>query len=98
MPSRPVGSAKPPESVEQQMDAAQKVLGGMAGHPVTAEQMKRLTGDMQKNEDTRALVRKITGGQEAPVIKYSPITGKHYSGDLDIDPETGAKLEILPEN
>ena len=46
--------------------------------------------------------RKVVGGMvvgtgRAPVIKYSPTTGKHYSSDLEFDPETGEKLEVLPE-
>lgn len=46
--------------------------------------------------------RKVVGGMVAgsgrsAVIKYSPTTGKHYSGNLDVDPETGEKLEVLAE-
>jgi hypothetical protein len=93
----PSGVVKPVETADQQLDAVQKVLGGMSGRDVTSGQMKRLTQDIQKNEDTRAVVRKIIGAETAPVIKYSPVTGKHYSGDLDVDPETGVKLEVLPE-
>ena len=97
VPVRHAGSIKPVETADQQLDAVQKVLGGMSGRDVSPQQMKKMTQDIQKNEDTRGVVGKIIGGGGAPVIKYSPATGKHYSGDLEVDPETGVKLEVLPE-
>ncbi|MBF0486336.1 MAG: hypothetical protein HQL16_07485 [Candidatus Omnitrophica bacterium] len=86
------------ETTSQQLDAAQKVVGGMTGKPVSREDMKRVAKDIRSNKESRSAVEKIIGAETAkPVVKYSPVTGKHYSGDLDVDPETGVKLEILPE-
>ena len=73
------------------------VLSGCAAVAPTAEPFQRVAQDIQKNEGTRSAVQKIIGAGERSVIKYSPVTGKHYSGELDIDPETGVKLEILKE-
>ena len=70
----------------------------MGNTSVSRSDLKALATDMQKNEDTRSAVQKIMGAtSEKPVIKYSPVTGKHYSADLDYDPETGTKLEVLQE-
>lgn len=76
---------------------AQKVMGGMAGQDVSHEDMRRAVKDVQGNKGSREAVNKILGGGKPTVVKYSPLTGKHYSGDLEFDPETGVKLEILPE-
>ncbi len=91
------GSGQPAETPAQQMAAAQKVMGAMAGKEVSREDLKRVAADIQTNEDSRNAVNKIIGVQSPMVIKYSPVTGKHYSGDLEFDPETGARLEILQE-
>jgi hypothetical protein len=91
----------PPSSVEtrtEQIDAAQKVVGAMAGgRDVTPADMKRVVKDVRSNKDTGSAVEKIIGTTSEPVVKYSPVTGKHYSGDLEYDPETGAKLEVIKE-
>ena len=66
------------------------VTVGVAALITTLSVMNGFQADIQ---------RKIVGAQDgaAPVVKYSPVTGKHYSGDLEFDPETGARLEVLPE-
>jgi hypothetical protein len=95
---KPVASTKPVETTAEQIDAAQKIVGAMGNKEVSRQDLKALAVDMQKNEDSRSAVQKIIGvTNEKPVIKYSPVTGKHYSGDLEYDPETGAKLEVIEE-
>jgi hypothetical protein len=93
MPKKPAAS----ETQAEQVDAAQKVVGAMAGREMTAGEMKQVASDIRKDESSRSAVQKILGTTSAPVIKYSPVTGKHYSGDLEFDPETGAKLEVIKE-
>ena len=96
--TRPIGQAKPVETVDQQLDAAQKVVGAMGNKDVSREELKALGRDMHNNVESRSAVQKIMGASaDKPVVKYSPATGKHYSGDLEYDPETGVKLETVPE-
>ena len=64
----------------------------------TDQKLQAVAIDLQKNPESRQAAEKILGvNQQAPVVKYSPVTGKHYSGDLEFDPETGAKLEVVKE-
>ena len=96
--STPKTPAAPPETKAEQLDAAQKVVGAMAGgRDMTPADMKRVVKDVRTDGSARSAVQKIIGGAETPVVKYSPVTGKHYSGDLEYDPETGAKLEVIKE-
>ncbi|MBF0618616.1 MAG: hypothetical protein HQL19_00430 [Candidatus Omnitrophica bacterium] len=92
-------SGRSPETVTEQLTAAQKVMGAMAGREVSDKEMKRVVTDVQQGGEARTAVRAIVGANAPvrPVVKYSPVTGKHYSGELDVDPETGAKLLPLPE-
>jgi PBP1b-binding outer membrane lipoprotein LpoB len=55
--------------------------------------------DVYQNPESRSAAEKILGvnADDKPVVKYSPVTGKHYSGDLEFDPETGARLEVVKE-
>ena len=97
-PKRPVTPVAPAETINEQIDAAQKVVGAMANREVSRNDLKALATDIRKEEETRSAVQAILGGSDKrPVIKYSPVTGKHYSGDLEYDPETGVKLEAVPE-
>jgi hypothetical protein len=94
---QPVMSSKQ-ETTTEQIDAAQKVVGAMGNKEVSREDLKALATEMKTDEESRSAVQKIIGvSDERPVIKYSPATGKHYSGDLEYDPETGVKLEVLKE-
>lgn len=87
----------PLSSPEDQLQMVQKVVGGMSGREVSNADMKRVVRDVQQNPNSRAAVNKILGAGDPVVVKYSPVTGKHYSGNLDVDPETGVKLEVLSE-
>lgn len=84
------------ETLDQRLDAAQKVIGTMAQKDMTREDLIRLGRKLRNDPDASAAVDKIIGVKQSVVIKYSPVTGKHYSSDLEYDPETGVKLEVLP--
>jgi hypothetical protein len=90
-----------PSSVEtkaDQLDAAQKVVGAVAGgRDMTPADMKRVARDVRTDKEAGSVVSEIVGTSGNPVVKYSPATGKHYSGDLEYDPETGVKLEVIKE-
>ncbi len=90
-------SSAPKETPNDQFDMAQKVMGGMTGRDVSNSDMKRMIRDVQTDPGSRDAANKILGAGKPVVVKYSPVTGKHYSGELEVDPETGVKLEILPE-
>ena len=62
------------------------------------DKFRAVAVDVYQNPESRSAAKKILGVDAPPqVIKYSPVTGKHYSGDLEFDPETGAKLEVIKE-
>ena len=44
-----------------------------------------------------ALAPSASGPTNVVVEKYSPVTGKHYSGVLDYEPGTGVKLIPIKE-
>ena len=44
--------------------------------------------------------RKVVGAMapsRTPVEKYSPVTGRHYSGAIEFEPGTGARLVPVEE-
>ncbi len=55
------------------------------------------TASQQMDAARKVVGGMVAGGGKAPAVKYSPSTGKHYSGELDSDPDTGEKLLPLPE-
>ncbi|MBF0123356.1 MAG: hypothetical protein HQL21_08150 [Candidatus Omnitrophica bacterium] len=62
------------------------------------QKLQAVAVDLANNPESRGAAEKILGvNTDQPVVKYSPVTGKHYSGDLEFDPETGAKLEVVKE-
>lgn len=95
---KPLVSGHVAETSTEQLDAAKKVMGAVAGgRDVTPADMKRVVRDIRTNPEAQSAVQAIVGTAGDPVVKYSPVTGKHYSGDLEYDPETGAKLEVIKE-
>ncbi len=91
------GSQKSSYKVSKEDMQSISQIVNMSGQDLTPAQIQRITKDIQKDPASKEAIEKILFGQKEQVIKYSPKTGKHYSGDLEFDPETGVKLEILPE-
>lgn len=56
--------------------------------------MREVAKKLQSDEEAQTAVEAISESLEGKNIniKYSPATGKRYSGDLEYDPETGVKL------
>lgn len=81
----------------QDMQAIGQIVNTVSGQDMTPAQIQKMAQDIQKDPASKEAVEKILFGQQDRVIKYSPKTGKHYSGHLEFDPETGVKLEVLPE-
>jgi hypothetical protein len=83
------------ETAAQQIDAVQKVVSGMTGRQVSSEDMRRVAREVEKDPESRAVMQKILSSGSVPREKYSPATGKHYSAELEFDPETGVRLEFV---
>jgi hypothetical protein len=56
--------------------------------------MKEVARQIQTDKEAQSAIQAISGSLEGSDshIKYSPVTGKRYSGDMEYDPETGVKL------
>ena len=82
---------------QEAVSALSGIAESYTGKKLTDEQLNDLAHDLKNDEDAQSAVGAITGSLEGnnANIKYSPATGKRYSGDLDIDPETGVKLLLL---
>jgi hypothetical protein len=84
----------PQESPEEAARALRGVAESYAGKPITDEELNDLARDLQNETEAQSAVSAIADSLEGKNtnIKYSPATGKRYSGDLEYDPETGVKL------
>jgi len=82
------------EDLTDAATALESVTEAISGKKITAENARELSKDLMTNEDTQEAVKKIADSfdKEKVRVKYSPVTGKRYSADMDIDPETGVKL------
>lgn len=82
------------ETSEDAVSALQAIAGSYSQEELSEEQMQEALKQIQNDEEAQSAIEAITGTYEGESsgIKYSPVTGKRYSGDIDIDPETGVKL------
>jgi hypothetical protein len=82
------------ESPQEAVSALGHVAGAYAGRDLSEAELKKLAQDLQKDEEAQSAVKAIADTMEGKSagIKYSPATGKRYSGNLEYDPETGVKL------
>jgi len=81
------------------MDVLEAVAESYTRKDLSDEEVKILAKDLQTDEEAQSAIKVIADSLENKNtnIKYSPVTGKRYSGDLEYDPETGAKLVPLDE-
>ena len=82
-------NAKEGETTKDAASALGVVAGSYTGKTMTPEELQKAAKDIESDEEAQSAINAITA---APKIKYSPATGKRYSGDLEYDPETGVKL------
>ena len=82
------------EELHEAAGALGAVAGSYAGKQLSEEELKALARQIEKDEEAQSAIRAITGSMESNSanIKYSPKTGKRYSGDLEYEPGTGVKL------
>jgi len=79
--------------------AMESVAGALAGKDMTQEELKDLSTQIRNDPEAQSAVELITHtiSGDKPRIKYSPSTGKRYAPHLEVDPETGEKLEWLED-
>ncbi len=82
------------EDLGDAVTALESVAGGISARPVRREQLVETVKTLQTDPEAMSAIRTISGSFDptAVTIKYSPVTGKRYSADLEFDPETGARL------
>ena len=85
------------ESNKDVANAISNVADVLAGQPLTDEQKRKFTKDIQKDKDTQSALRSIAGAMDVKqaVVKYCPVDGQRYSADLQICPVHKIKLKEL---
>ncbi len=68
----------------QNMDKAlQSVAGALAGKELSDQDIQNLKKEIQTNGEARDAVKEITNSLQQPAqVKYCPIDGQRYSGNL----------------
>lgn len=91
-----------PSAVSNQKEtteALRSVAGALGGQPVDDKKLKELVGEIRKDPQAQSAIQSVTGslsGQNIN-IKYCPVDGKRYSGDLQVCPEHQVQLKKLDE-
>lgn len=80
------------ETTKEAVSAMGVVAGSYTGKPMTEAELQQKAKEIDADPEAQSAIQAITS---APQIKYSPVTGKRYSADLEYEPETGAKLLLL---
>ena len=82
-------NSKDGETTKDAASAMAVVAGSYTGKPMTEEELKQKAKEINADPEAQSAIRAITS---VPQIKYSPVTGKRYSADMEYEPETGVKL------
>lgn len=82
-------NSKGGETTKEAVSAMGVVAGSYTGKPMTDEEIQQKAKEIDADPEAQSAIQAITS---APQIKYSPVTGKRYSADMEYEPETGAKL------
>ncbi|MFP4472660.1 MAG: hypothetical protein ACLFPX_02145 [Candidatus Omnitrophota bacterium] len=82
------------EDLGEAAAALKSVAGSLTEKEMTNEEAREAVQRLKNDEEAQSAVRAISTSfdHEVSNVKYSPVTGKRYSGDLEYDPETGVKL------
>ncbi|MBP9855013.1 MAG: hypothetical protein KBD53_09125 [Candidatus Omnitrophica bacterium] len=87
------------EYLHESQEALGSIAEAVTGKPLTEQEKKNLEKQLREDPEAIAAVESIANSvTKPPRLKYSPVTGKRYAGNLEIDPETGAKLLWLDED
>ena len=90
--TKDIVNTKEGESSKDAASALGVVAGSYTGKPMTEEELKQKAREIEKDPEAQSAIQALT---TASKIKYSPVTGKRYSAELEYVPETGAKLLLL---
>ena len=85
------------ETPKEALNAWGAVAGAISKQEMDEKKMKEAANRLQTDEETQSAVKAISESLEGKSsgIKYSPVTGKRYSAEMEYDPETGVKLVPL---
>ena len=85
------------ESDKDVASAISNVADALAGQPLTDEQKRKLTKDIQKDKEAQSALRSIADAMDIKqvTIKYCPVDGQRFSADLQICPMHKVKLKEL---
>lgn len=91
------GTRKDTKFGKEMMDdpeAMKAVAESITGQKLDDKQLRKLSQDLKNDPEARQAVKMVTESVQgnAPVAKYSPVTGKRYAPNMEYDPETGVKL------
>ncbi|MFH0753645.1 MAG: hypothetical protein V2A70_03665 [Candidatus Omnitrophota bacterium] len=73
------------------------VVMAAAGCAVTPGSVKRSEPLQEQMKAAKKVVGALSPTGSAVAEKYSPVTGKHYSGSLEFEPGTGVRLIPVEE-
>ena len=85
-------NAKEGETTKDAASALGVVAGSYTGKTMTPEELQKAAKNIESDEQAKSAINAMTA---APSIKYSPVNGKRYSGDLEYDPEN-PNVKLLP--
>ena len=83
---------KPPRAEE--ISALTTMTQGLTNKPFTESNLKNLAGQVQKDPQAQSAIRSInTALSPQHTVKYCPVDGQRFSGDVDICPVHHIKLK-----
>ena len=84
----------PPETRQDEIQAIQSVVGGVSGKEVSEQDLRKLSADLKKDKDAQAALEAIANPMTQGVhVKYCPVDGKRFSGNLKTCPEQDVELK-----
>jgi len=87
-------NASDAESLEDVSSALTAITGSVSNRNLSEEELYQAARRMREDPQAQTAVEAISSAFDRKDIrvKYSPVTGKRYSAQLEVDPETGVKL------
>ena len=89
-------SQKPKQTQAETVSAMTTMTQGLTNQPVTEAQLKHLAIQVSKDPQAQSAVRSINTALSAQhTVKYCPVDGERFSGDMDICPVHHVKLKSV---
>jgi len=92
-------SSQQHNSLKDNQEAVEAIVEAITGKELSDSEKADLMKQLQKDKEAQSAIQAIADSLDSTKsrIKYSPATGKRYSPDLEVDPETGVKLEWVQQ-